>query len=215
MAASPVALAGRPSTSRGRRTRAALLAAGREVFEEVGYGPARIDLVADRAGVSHGTFYTYFDSKAALLREVSRTVVGEMFVDTRVGDQAGLDAYARIEAANRLYLDAWARNSRLLRVLEQAAIDDPSLRPLTLEMREDFVRRLEDGLTRLASDGVITLDLPLRPTAIALGGMVEHFAHVWLDLGEAVDAEVAVHTLTELWARAIGLGAARKPSNCR
>jgi AcrR family transcriptional regulator len=203
--ASQLVAAGFPTTVRGRRTRSALLAAGREVLEEVGYGPASIDLVSERAQVSHGTFYTYFDSKAALLREVARTVVGEMFVDTRVGDQAGLDAYSRIEAANRLYLAAWARNSRLLRVIEQAAVDDPAFRPLLLDMREDFVRRLEDGFTRLAAAGLITLDLPLRPTAIALGGMVEHFAHVWLDLGEDVEAEVAVRTLTQLWARAIGL----------
>ncbi len=194
-----------PLTSRGRRTRATLLAAGRDVFERSGFAGANIDSICDRAGVSHGTFYTYFDSKAALLRELARTVVGEMFLDTRVGDQQGMTAYARIEAANRLYLAAWARNSRLMRVIEQAAIDDESFRALVLDMREDFVRRLEEGLTRLARDGLITLDLPLRPMAIALGGMVEHFAHVWLDLGENVDGAVAVATLTELWARAIRL----------
>ncbi|MFC4014531.1 TetR/AcrR family transcriptional regulator [Nonomuraea purpurea] len=92
-------------TSKGRRTRAVLLQAGREAFEEHGYDAVRIDDVWARAGVSHGTFHTYFRSKEALFG----------------------DPYARVEAANRLYLRAWAANSRLVRMLEQAATaDDPS-----------------------------------------------------------------------------------------
>ncbi|NBE98504.1 TetR family transcriptional regulator [Nonomuraea sp. K271] len=41
-------------TSRGRRTRAALVRAGREALEEHGYDAVRIDDVYVRAGVSHG-----------------------------------------------------------------------------------------------------------------------------------------------------------------
>ncbi|MBN6052006.1 TetR/AcrR family transcriptional regulator, partial [Nonomuraea sp. RK-328] len=165
----------------------------------------RVDDVCARAGVSHGTFYTYFASKEVLFREVAATVVGEMFAASVVGPAAPGDPYARIEAANRLYLRAWSANSRLVRMLEQAAATEEGLRELLLELREVFVRRGADGLRRLQEQGLADPALDPRLTAIMLGGMVEHFARVWLDLGEPADERVAVDLLTRLWARAIGL----------
>ena len=47
-----------------------LLAAAVDLFVEKGYAATRLDDVAARAGVSKGTLYLYFDSKAALLRAV-------------------------------------------------------------------------------------------------------------------------------------------------
>ncbi|TMR13004.1 helix-turn-helix transcriptional regulator [Nonomuraea zeae] len=182
--------------------------AGREVFEEHGYDAARIDDVCRRAQVSHGTFYTYFGSKEALFGEVAEAVVGEMFAASVVGAAAPDDPYARIEAANRLYLRAWAENSRLVRMLEQAATTDDRFGRLLLELREVFVRRGAEGLARLQAQGLADPDLDPRLTAIMLGGMVEQFAHVWLDLGEQAQEQAAVDHLTRLWARAIGLTAA-------
>ncbi|MEU0571200.1 TetR/AcrR family transcriptional regulator [Nonomuraea sp. NPDC005983] len=192
-------------TARGRRTRAALVHAGREAFEEHGYDAVRIDDVCARAGVSHGTFYTYFDSKESLFGEVAGAVVGEMFAASVVGPAVSGDPYARVEAANRLYLRAWAANSRLVRMLERAAVGDDRFGRLLLELREVFVRRGADGLRRLQEQGLADPTLDPRLTAIMLGGMVEHFAHVWLDLGERADEQTAVDHLTRLWARAIGL----------
>ncbi|MGP3912442.1 TetR/AcrR family transcriptional regulator [Nonomuraea sp. 10N515B] len=192
-------------TPRGKRTRAVLLEVGRAAFEEHGYDAVRIDDVCRRAGVSHGSFYTYFGSKEALFGEVAEAVVGEMFAASVVGDTTSGDAYARIEAANRLYLRAWAANSRLVRMVEQAAVAEDRFGRLLLELREVFVRRGADGLRRLQEQGLADPALDPRLTAIMLGGMVEHFAHVWLDLGEQADEELAVDHLTRLWAQAIGL----------
>lgn len=192
-------------SDRGRRTRAALVRAGREAFEEHGYDAVRVDDVCGRAGVSHGTFYTYFDSKESLFGEVAGSAVGEMFAMSVVGPTAPGDPYARIEAANRLYLRAWAVNSRLMRMLEHAATSDDRFAALLLELREVFVRRGAEGLRRLQDQGLADPALDPRLTAIMLGGMVEHFAHVWLDLGEHADEQAAVDLLTQLWARAIGL----------
>ncbi|GAA4068051.1 TetR/AcrR family transcriptional regulator [Nonomuraea soli] len=192
-------------TARGKRTRSALVQAGREAFEEQGFDAVRVDDVCARAGVSHGTFYTYFSGKEALFTEVTSAVMGEMFAANVVGSLAPGDPRARIEAANRLYLRAWAANSRMVRMLEQAAAGDDRFRALLLEVREVFVRRGADGLRRLQEQGLADPSLDPRLTAIMLGGMVEHFAHVWLDLGEQADEETAVALLTKLWARAIGL----------
>ncbi len=191
-------------TARGARTRAALLQAGREAFEELGFADARVDHVAQRAGVSHGTFYTYFESKEQLLREVVQAVVEDLFTSSRVGPLVPEDAaYARIEAANRLYLRAVTRNARILRVLDGVADSREDVRRLRRELREVFVARIAEGLTRLQEQGLADRSLPVRPTSSALGAMVESFAHLWQDDG--LDEDGAVEVLTRLWAGAIGL----------
>ncbi|MET0740582.1 MAG: TetR/AcrR family transcriptional regulator [Candidatus Nanopelagicales bacterium] len=74
-----------PQTDRGRRTRDALLAAAREVFELKGFTATRMGDIARAAGVSHGTTYVYFTDKDDVLRELVRTIVSEVFEAARVG----------------------------------------------------------------------------------------------------------------------------------
>ena len=58
-------------TTRGRRTRDALLEAARTVFEDVGFPDARVELITLQAEVSYGTFYRYFESKEDIFRVLS------------------------------------------------------------------------------------------------------------------------------------------------
>ena len=68
--------AGRAARIAARReeVRQGLLEAARQVFEELGYHPARVSDITSRAGVSHGLFYNYFDSKQDAFRELAETV---------------------------------------------------------------------------------------------------------------------------------------------
>jgi AcrR family transcriptional regulator len=194
-----------PATARGRRTRDALLRAAREVFEAKGFPATRMTDLAEAAGVSHGTVYLYFDSKEAVLREVVTALVGEVYVALRVGDDAGADPVARIDVANRRYLDAYARNARMLAVVEQAATTEPLYRELLADLRRAHVERAQHSLERLQAEGLAATDLDPATTAAALCGMVESFARHWHGRGETYDATTAARTLTALWARAVGL----------
>ena len=80
-----------PISAKGRRTRRKLLDAAQIVFERDGFLDARIADIAHEAGVSHGTFYTYFDSKTEIFRTLV-TEVMEMVYDTQItpGDGGGL-----------------------------------------------------------------------------------------------------------------------------
>src|SRR5438552_5166458 len=91
-------------TLKGHRTRAALVQAGRRVFEEQGFLNARIGDIAKAAGVAHGGFYHYFDSKEAVFREAAMQVVGEIFDASRTPPGEAEDPLASIEAANRRFL---------------------------------------------------------------------------------------------------------------
>ncbi len=59
-----------PLTARGLRTRAALVAAARVVFERDGYLDARLSDITAEAKCSTGSFYTYFSSKEEILQAV-------------------------------------------------------------------------------------------------------------------------------------------------
>ena len=58
--------------NRAELTRQAILDAALEVFTEQTYGGARIENIAERAGVAMGTIYKYFPGKQALANEVFR-----------------------------------------------------------------------------------------------------------------------------------------------
>jgi AcrR family transcriptional regulator len=53
----------------------AILAAALEEFVEQGFAAARLDAIAERAGIGKGTVYLYFDSKEALFEEAVRSVI--------------------------------------------------------------------------------------------------------------------------------------------
>ena len=61
-----------PPASRAEATRQRLLDAALEVFCEQTYGGARIEQIAERAGVAMGTIYKHFASKQALVNELFR-----------------------------------------------------------------------------------------------------------------------------------------------
>ncbi|AGY56421.1 TetR/AcrR family transcriptional regulator [Gloeobacter kilaueensis] len=61
----------RPSRRRRKDARPAeIIEAARVVFESRGYAAARLDDIAEVAGVTKGTIFLYFDSKEALFRAV-------------------------------------------------------------------------------------------------------------------------------------------------
>ncbi len=194
-----------PMTSRGRRTRAALVAAARDAFEELGFRDARISDIAERAGTSYGVFYHYFESKEEILDELFTSVTGEMYVASQHPSDTDENPVEKIRAANRQYLTVAARNARLIAMLDELAFREPRFRDLKLRIRESFVRRNEAGIRRLQERGLTDPALDAHMAASMLGGMIEHFSMLWFVHGVAYDEEVAVETLTRLWAGAIGL----------
>lgn len=144
-----------PTTQRGRRTRGALVAAARELFEERGFRETRISDIAERSGTSYGTFYHYFETKESVLNELFTMVAGEMFSASQMNSNVPDDAISKIEAANRQYIAAAARNAWLVAVIDEMAIRDPQFRDLKLQIRDLFLRRNEAGIRRLQEEGVV------------------------------------------------------------
>jgi AcrR family transcriptional regulator len=194
-----------PVTPRGRRTRDRLLAGAREVFEARGFSDTRMSDISIAAGVSHGTVYTYFESKEAVLRALCTSVSAEVFEAVRVPDDLRIDPVRRIEEGNRRYLRVYASHARMLEVVEQAATADPGFRAVLDGLRAGFVEKAKGTLSRFQSDGLADPGVDIEIAGPALVGMVESFARRWYAHGAAYDVEHVVVTLSQLWARAIGL----------
>ena len=197
-----------PVTERGRRTRAQLVDAARAVFEERGYLDARIGDITARADVAHGTFYTYFDSKQELFREVMSALVVDfrrIAAEVPIRGDRPID---RIERANRGYLRAYRAHARMMGMLENAALLDDEVRDVRLEARRHWVGRAEHTFRRWQDDGVIAGDIDVHYAANLLGSMVDRFAFVWLVLGEPFDEEESVRSMTRLYGRSLGIDGA-------
>jgi AcrR family transcriptional regulator len=194
-------------TPRAQRTRAALLASARTHFERDGFHSARITDIADGAGVAHGTFYTYFDSKEEIFLALVDDLIAELFHENEeprpARPQPSLDPIERVARTNREYLTVYRDNGRLIAIWEElAARHEGAKARLDLGLQR-FVERSEHQITRLQAEGRADRELDPHYAARALTGMVWRFAYMWFSQGIEYDFEKAVANLTRLWANAL------------
>ena len=192
-----------PRTTRGLRTRAALVAAARRVFERDGYIDARLTDITAEARCAVGSFYTYFANKEEIFAAVLEEAKEEM-LHPNVREMTGTDdPVAVIEAANRAYLEAYARNARLMRLLDQVADIDEGVRALRRRRSEAFTRRNARAIRELQVRGVADPELDALLAATALSSMVSRMAQLTFVQGEPWELDELVETLTRLWTNAL------------
>jgi len=196
-----------PRSPKGRRTRARLLEAGKTVFERDGFLQARISDIAAEAGVSHGSFYHYFDTKEELFREVAEEVEVRLVsmddIAQDVGEEAG--PIDRIRAANRSYLSAYRKEARIMRVIEEVSRYNDDVRKARAKRDDYLTARTESAIARLQAEGLADSRIDTHYAAIALGGMVAKFAEMMFIGGAKFDLSAAVEQLTLLWGNALGI----------
>src|ERR1035438_669076 len=91
--------------AQGRETVRRLLEAGMIEFEDRGFHGVRVDDVARRAGISHGTFYLYFSNKEDLFKALLKDALHDMEIvagdfPAVTSDDTGLKMLDRKSAGN-------------------------------------------------------------------------------------------------------------------
>lgn len=114
---------------RAERTRAALIAAGRQLFSEHPVDAVTVDDIVQAAKVGKGSFYNHFTDREALLRAIS----GEI--------RAGVER--SVTLANADITDPAQRVTRAMCVYLRCAVDDP--------VRARVLARIQGGVTSLAA----------------------------------------------------------------
>ncbi|MHB9878048.1 TetR/AcrR family transcriptional regulator [Pacificimonas sp. ICDLI1SI03] len=184
----------KPRTSRGERTRRALLNAAAEEFGEKGFQGASVSGITARAGTALGSFYTYFESKdeifRALVRDMSaqvRGAVGPAILaapDRLAGELAGLNAFIGFVRAHK----------ELYRIIDEAEFVDPE------SYREHYRSTAEGYLTSLraaAERGEVRADVD-EVHAWAIVGMNVFLGlryGVWSDEGDTRDVSASAFEL--------------------
>jgi AcrR family transcriptional regulator len=208
-----------PRSRKGAATRARLLAAAKPVFEEAGFLEARITDISERAGVSHGSFYHYFDSKEQIFREIAEAQEAHLTSPSpdagadRDGDGDQVSEWERIRRANRRYLERYRDNGKIMGVIEEVSRYDAFVNEARMRRQKHFADRAEKAIRRLQAEGAADAEVDPQIAAVALGSMVGRFAELWLVEDWAkFDFDTAVDQVTRLWANAIGL---REPARKR
>ena len=131
-------------TEKGEQTRAGLIDAARKVFERDGYVDTRVADIVEAAGVAHGTFYIYFQSKKEVFKAVIQAEQSEIEAIARKSSSPeATTALKAIEASNRAYLEGYAHHRRLMAIWAQVAMLEPEIGDL-LDDRTDFnIQRTE------------------------------------------------------------------------
>ena len=192
-----------PTSARGRRTRQALLDAARRVFVSQGYADVTAATITTEAGVSYGSFYVYFSSKADIFTEIARQLIDDVYLATRAPLRE-TDPVARMEYENRRYFELYRENSALLQLVEEVARTDEDFRSVWKQFRRDNTGRVAKGLRRLQKDGTVDPSLDPDCAASVLGGMAERAAYL-AAIDDRFDEEVLQGTLSALWSNALGL----------
>src|ERR1700761_9518312 len=206
---------------RAAQTRAALIAAARDVIERDGYHAARITDIADQAGAAIGSFYHHFSGKqgvfTAVMHEHLATLHntvgtssggGRDADDTEVRTPAELRAHAiqRVNAAVDRYLDDYPGHTSLLLLrLDEAIGTHPELIELRLAVHRHFASAIATSLRRWQAAGIADATLDADHAGDALAAMVGHATRVWRLFGSPYDRDVASRNLTTLWCNGVGL----------
>jgi AcrR family transcriptional regulator len=149
--------------------RAAILAAGREVFGAVGYGAASVRDIIRRTELAAGTFYNYFPDKESIFRALI--------------DDIGAEARRRVQAARRRATTPRGFVEDGYRAYFEYIVEDPDNHAF-LARNAGTIRAMFDdgpvplGISDLADDLQVAIEQGQIPPVD-----VEYTSHVMMAVG--------------------------------
>jgi len=201
-----------PRSRKGEQTRARLLDAAKEIFEENGFLDARITDIAERAGLSHA-FYHYFDSKEQVFREIAEMLdeyLSEVMETVIFAPGASVDPRERMETALRSHLERYRDEARIMRVIEQVARYDEHVAAVRSARNKLHREQIEASIRGMQRRGIADTTIDPKIAAAALGSMVERFAEMSLAQGQLdCDPDDGAATLARLFVNALQMKPAK------
>lgn len=191
-------------TARGRQTQAAIDAAARNVIARKGILATTVADIATEAGRSTASFYNYYDSKEAMVRDWALRFRDEARERARAAAEPGLSNVERSHAAAAAHWNTYRhRLAEIIAVSQLAMISDDFAQywsdicalPISLitGMVEDAQRQ-----------GFCTTDDP-NLVAVALVSMLNQFCYTQLsgDGAASADDDACITTLANIFYRTI------------
>lgn len=156
------------------RRRSEIIEAALEVFAEKGYHAAKIEDIAARLNIGHGTFYRYFKNKLDIFNHVVEDIISratDFVSDIDPREPNTLEEYRdQLETIGDRLFELFKRHPQISRVLfyEAFGIDDEYMQRRIREIFDLFGRftamYLENGVRK----GYLRRDLHIGETALAV-----------------------------------------------
>jgi AcrR family transcriptional regulator len=179
--------AGRVLRPRGEKTRQRLLEAGATVLPARGYHDARVDDIVEAAGVSHGTFYRYFENKDDFFRVLAEGASARM-IELLDAFDAGADP-TELRRWLRDWFTTYESNGGVISTWQEMRADD-DLASFSQQVAASVLGRLVRVLeSRGFGDPVID--------AIALLALIERLPYSvytlqFADQADAIEAMITI-----------------------
>ncbi|MGV9799052.1 TetR/AcrR family transcriptional regulator [Mycobacterium sp. NPDC003449] len=191
-------------TARGRQTQAAIDTAARTVIARKGILAATIADIATEAGRSTASFYNYYDSKEAMVREWALRFRDEARERARAVAVPGLtDRERSYQAVSAHWTTYRHRLAEIISVSQLAMINDDFAR-YWAEICELPIALITSMVEHAQRQGFCPDD-DAHLTAVALVSMLNQFCYTKLSGGNAddVDDEACITTLANIFHRTI------------
>ena len=177
-----------PRADRRAERRQAILGAALKEFAARGFAAARLDDVADAAGIAKGTIYLYFRDKEALFQDLIRSEMSPVVATLETALAADLPVRAVAERAVELFVREVYGTSRrdIIRLILSEGPRFPQLADFYYqEVLSRIIAAVRALLTRALARGELRSDALIRfPQLLAAPGIV---AIIWSGLFERHD----------------------------
>lgn len=190
------------ATHRGRRTHAAIDAAARTVIARKGILATTIADIAAEAGRSAASFYNYYDSKEAMVRQWALRFRDEATERARSVTGHGLSHRERAHQAAAAHWHTYRnRLAEVISVSQLAMVNDDFAR-YWAEICSVPISFIADTVRRAQAEGYCPDDDP-QLVAEAIVAMFNQFCYVQLTGRDQPDDAACVRTLANIYYRAI------------
>ena len=188
------------TTPRTQQRVADLLAVAREVFALRGFAAATTQEIAQRAGVSEATVFTYFGSKRELCVEVIRQWYGQITTELEAQLPATGSLRDQLQFIVRKHLDNLMGEGAGIcaLVLSEGRTADKSFTNVIAELKRIYTAPLMSVLKAARAAGTARDDMPLRLMRDMVYGAMEHVLWDCVESGAKPDIAVTSRQLTEM-----------------
>ena len=165
-----------PRQARAAQRVQAILAAARHVFSAQGFQRATMAQIAEIAGISEATVFTYFPGKRELCIQVITDWYDEISTELERDVPRLQGVHAKLAHVVRAHLvTLLADGSGLCAlVLSEGRAADPELAAVLAECRRRYTAPLMQALAEGQASGDVRADMPLRLLRDLVYGSMEH-----------------------------------------
>jgi AcrR family transcriptional regulator len=194
-------------TQRGRQTQAAIDTAARIVISRKGILATTIADIAAEAGRSTASFYNYYDSKEAMVREWALRFRDEVGERAKPVTRHGLSTRERVHQAAAAHWHTYKHLLAEMISVSQLAMVNDDFAQYWAEICSIPTSFITEMVRRAQADGYCAGDDP-KLIAVAIVAMLNQFCHLQLagpaaGQGSEPDDEACIATLTNVFYRAI------------